>query len=147
MLGDVQWNWLSERLSTSTADLVLLVSSIQFLSAEHGFEKWQNLPHERERLISLLKQVDQPVMVLSGDRHISEWSVLKTAEKEIVDFTSSGLTHSYEDFSGEPNALRKGEVVSVPSYGLLDIDWENKVVTGRMIGNGNAVLQEHSFKF
>ena len=147
MLGDVQWNWLSERLSTSTADLVLLVSSIQFLSAEHGFEKWQNLPHERERLISLLKQVDQPVMVLSGDRHISEWSVLKTSDKEIVDFTSSGLTHSYEDFSGEPNALRKGEVVSVPSYGLLDIDWENKVVTGRMIGNGNAVLQEHSFKF
>lgn len=147
MLGDVQWNWLSERLSTSTADLVLLVSSIQFLSAEHGFEKWQNLPHERERLISLLKQVDQPVMVLSGDRHISEWSVLKTSDKEIVDFTSSGLTHSYEDFSGEPNALRKGEVVSVPSYGLLDIDWKNKVVIGRMIGNGNAVLQEHSFKF
>jgi len=38
-------------------------------------------------------------------------------------------------------------VVSVPSYGLLDIDWKKGVVTGRMIGNGNAVLQEHSFKF
>ena len=147
MLGDAQWNWLSHRLTTSTADLILLVSSIQFLSAEHGYEKWQNLPHERERLISLLNQVDQPVMVLSGDRHISEWSVLKTEDKEIIDFTSSGLTHSYENFSGEPNALRKGEVISVPSYGLLDIDWKKGVVTGRMIGNGNAVLQEHSFKF
>ncbi|MEL0241396.1 MAG: alkaline phosphatase D family protein, partial [Flavobacteriaceae bacterium] len=147
MLGDAQWNWLSERLSTSTADLIFLVSSIQFLSSEHGYEKWQNLPHERERLILLLNQVDQPVMVLSGDRHISEWSVLKTENKEIIDFTSSGLTHSYENFSGEPNALRKGEVVSVPSYGLLDIDWKKGVVTGRMIGNGNAVLQEHSFKF
>ncbi len=147
MLGDVQWDWLSQRLSTSAADLIFLVSSIQFLSSEHGYEKWQNFPHERERLIALLKQVDRPVMVLSGDRHISEWSVLKTEDKEIIDFTSSGLTHSYEDFGGEPNALRKGEVVSVPSYGLLDIDWENKVITGRMIGNGNAVLQEHSFKF
>jgi len=98
-------------------------------------------------LISLLKQIDRPLMVLSGDRHISEWSVLKTEDKEIIDFTSSGLTHSYENFSGEPNELRKGGVVSVPSYGLLDIDWKNKVVTGRMIGNGNAVLQEHSFKF
>ena len=147
MLGDTQWVWLSHRLTTSTADLILLVSSIQFLSSEHGYEKWQNLPHERERLISLLNQVDQPVMVLSGDRHISEWSVLKTEDKEIIDFTSSGLTHSYENFSGEPNALRKGEVVSVPSYGLLDIDWKKGVVTGRMIGNGNAVLQEHSFKF
>ena len=147
MLGDTQWDWLSDRLTTSTADLILLVSSIQFLSSEHGYEKWQNLPHERERLISLLNQVDQPVMVLSGDRHISEWSVLKTEDKEIIDFTSSGLTHSYENFSGEPNALRKGEVVSVPSYGLLDIDWKKGVVTGRMIGNGNAVLQEHSFKF
>jgi len=147
MLGDTQWDWLSHRLTTSTADLILLVSSIQFLSSEHGYEKWQNLPHERERLISLLNQVDQPIMVLSGDRHISEWSVLKTEDKEIIDFTSSGLTHSYENFSGEPNALRKGEVVSVPSYGLLDIDWKKGVVTGRMIGNGNAVLQEHSFKF
>jgi alkaline phosphatase D len=147
MLGDAQWNWLSHQLSTSEADLILLVSSIQFLSSEHGYEKWQNLPHERERLILLLNQVDQPVMVLSGDRHISEWSVLKTDDKEIIDFTSSGLTHSYENFSGEPNALRKGNVVSVPSYGLLDIDWKKGVVTGRMIGNGNAVLQEHSFKF
>ena len=147
MLGDTQWDWLSHRLTTSTADLILLVSSIQFLSSEHGYEKWQNLPHERERLISLLNQVDQPIMVLSGDRHISEWSVLKTEDKEIIDFTSSGLTHSYENFSGEPNALRRGEVVSVPSYGLLDIDWKKGVVTGRMIGNGNAVLQEHSFKF
>ncbi len=147
MLGDAQWNWLSHQLSTSEADLILLVSSIQFLSSEHGYEKWQNLPHERERLILLLNQVDQPVMVLSGDRHISEWSVLKTDDKEIIDFTSSGLTHSYENFSGEPNAFRKGNVVSVPSYGLLDIDWKKGVVTGRMIGNGNAVLQEHSFKF
>ena len=147
MLGDTQWVWLSHRLTTSTADLILLVSSIQFLSSEHGYEKWQNLPHERERLISLLSPVDQPVMVLSGDRHISEWSVLKTEDKEIIDFTSSGLTHSYENFSGEPNAFRKGNVVSVPSYGLLDIDWKKGVVTGRMIGNGNAVLQEHSFKF
>ena len=147
MLGDAQWNWLSHQLSTSEADLILLVSSIQFLSSEHGYEKWQNFPHERERLILLLNQVDQPVMVLSGDRHISEWSVLKTDDKEIIDFTSSGLTHSYENFSGEPNAFRKGNVVSVPSYGLLDIDWKKGVVTGRMIGNGNAVLQEHSFKF
>jgi len=147
MLGDTQWGWLSHRLTTSTADLILLVSSIQFLSSEHGYEKWQNFPHERERLISLLKQIDRPLMVLSGDRHISEWSVLKTEDKEIIDFTSSGLTHSYENFSGEPNELRKGGVVSVPSYGLLDIDWKNKVVNGRMIGNGNAVLQEHSFKF
>ena len=147
MLGDAQWNWLSHQLSTSEADLILLVSSIQFLSAEHGYEKWQNIPHERERLISLLNQVDQPVMILSGDRHISEWSVLKTEDKEIIDFTSSGLTHSYKDFGGEPNALREGNVVSVPSYGLLDIDWENRVVIGRMVGNDNAVLQEHSFKF
>ena len=147
MLGDAQWNWLSHQLTTSTADLIFLVSSIQVLSAEHGYEKWQNLPHERERLISLLNQVDQPVMVLSGDRHISEWSVLKTEDKEIIDFTSSGLTHSYENFSGESNALREGKVISVPSYGLLDIDWKNRVVSGRMIGNGNAILQEHSFKF
>ena len=147
MLGDAQWSWLSQQLSSNEADLILLVSSIQFLSAEHGYEKWQNLPHERERLISLLNQVDQPVMVLSGDRHISEWSVLQSEDIEIIDFTSSGLTHSYDNFSGEPNALREGKVVSVPSYGLLDIDWEKRVVTGRMVGNGNAVLQEHSFKF
>ena len=147
ILGSAQWDWLSERLNSSKADLILVVSSIQFLSAEHGYEKWQNLPHERDRLIALLDDTEKPVMVLSGDRHISEWSVLKTTKKEIVDFTSSGLTHSFEDFDGEPNAFRLGKVISVPSYGLLDIDWKNRVVLGKMLGDGNTVLQEHSFKF
>ncbi|GIT33654.1 MAG: hypothetical protein Ct9H300mP3_11850 [Gammaproteobacteria bacterium] len=36
---------------------------------KHGFEKWSNFPHEKERLLSLIKQFKKPVGLVSGDRH------------------------------------------------------------------------------
>ena len=38
VLGAAQWNWLENELKTSTADFNIIVSSIQILSSEHGFE-------------------------------------------------------------------------------------------------------------
>lgn len=40
MLGDAQWKWLELELKKSKADFNLIVSSVQILSAEHGFETW-----------------------------------------------------------------------------------------------------------
>ncbi|GIT60903.1 MAG: hypothetical protein Ct9H300mP20_07300 [Gammaproteobacteria bacterium] len=31
--------------------LIILASSIQILATNHGFEKWSNFPHEKERLL------------------------------------------------------------------------------------------------
>src|SRR5262249_22644216 len=53
MLGEAQWRWLEEQLRVP-AKVRLLGSSIQVVAEDHGWEKWQNLPHERERLFRLI---------------------------------------------------------------------------------------------
>ena len=61
----------------------------------------------------------------------------------LVDFTSSGLTHAYDKFSGEENPYRIGEVVFAKSFGLLQFDFENHQVNMSIRGDGNKVLQSY----
>ena len=49
VLGEAQWQWLDKELANSKADFNIIVSSIQLLSNEHGFECWGNFPHEVDR--------------------------------------------------------------------------------------------------
>lgn len=132
MLGDAQWNWLEQELLEPSIDYNVIISSIQFLSSEHGFESWGNMPLEVQKLIKLLKATKASnVMIVSGDRHISEFSKLNEEDLAypLVDFTSSGLTHSYTSFESETNPYRVGEVVSDRSFGLLGFDLKAKTVS------------------
>ncbi|MGB3152750.1 MAG: alkaline phosphatase D family protein [Maribacter sp.] len=143
VLGEAQWNWLESELKNSNADFNVIVSSIQVLSNEHGFECWGNFPHEVDKLQALIAESRaKGVLILSGDRHISEFS--RTAVEEmnypLIDFTSSGLTHAYRDFKGEENPFRVGEVVNTESFGLVEFNLKNKSVFMRMIGNNGKLL-------
>lgn len=132
MLGDAQWNWLEQELLEPSIDYNVIISSIQFLSSKHGFESWGNMPLEVQKLINLLKATKASnVMIVSGDRHISEFSKLNEEDLAypLVDFTSSGLTHSYTSFESETNPYRVGEVVSDRSFGLLGFDLKAKTVS------------------
>jgi alkaline phosphatase D len=150
MLGESQWQWLKEELSDPEVDFNLIVSSIQFLSGEHGFESWSNMPHEVDRMIDLI-QTAQPrgVLFLSGDRHIAEFSSLKVDELSypLIDFTASGMTHSYSSFSGEPNKYRISEVISDKNFGLLKFDLDNNEVTMEIRSENNEILGSHSQKY
>ena len=144
MLGERQWSWLQNELKTSEADFTILVSSIQFLSSEHGFERWYTFPNEVEKLKNLIKESSSNVFILSGDRHFSEFSEEKIEglKYPLIDFTSSGLTHSYSNFTGEPNRYRKGNVISDLSFGILQFDFANKTVIMQMRGKNNILQQE-----
>lgn len=145
ILGEVQWAWLENELNTSQASFNIIVSSIQFLSNKHGFETWGNFPSEVEKLVDLIKSSKaERVIILSGDRHISEFSQINISDLDypLIDFTSSGLTHTYEAFSGEQNPYRVGEVVKEKSFGLLRLNLKNYRATLQMIGDGNKVLNE-----
>lgn len=124
ILGEDQWVWLEKELTSSDADLHILAGGIQFIATEHRFEKWDNFPKERQRLLDLLVNT-QPknAFILSGDRHISEIaSMYVPGYGMLYDFTSSGMTHSYEA-STEYNSYRMGELVTEKSFGLIKIDW------------------------
>jgi len=144
LLGDAQREWLAATLRESTADLHLLVSGTQILSEAHEYEKWADYPEDREWLLDLIREEGMPMTVLlSGDRHIHEISVLDdpALDYPLVDVTSSGLTHSWEDFPGEANSLRRGEVFTGLGFGLLTIDWSGKTpeVTIEIRDDENAV--------
>ncbi len=145
MLGNTQWNWLTNQLRNSKASFNIIVSSIQFLSSEHGYESWGNMIHESDKLINLIKSTKvKNAIILSGDRHLSEFS--KKEEDglayPLIDFTSSGMTHSYSNFQGELNQFRVGKVVSEKSFGLLKFDFKNNTVTMQMRGENNVLQQE-----
>lgn len=145
LLGEKQWKWLENELNISKADFNLIVSSIQFLSDLHGWEKWANHPHEVDRLKKVIVASGaKGVIILSGDRHISEFSraTVPGLPYPLIDFTASGLTHAYTGFSGEENPYRIGEVVAQNNYGHITLDTDTKTVRFRIMGDGGKVLQE-----
>ncbi len=147
MLGETQWEWLKNELQNSEAAYNIIVSSIQFLSGEHGFETWANMPHEVDKLANLIKSSGaKNAIILSGDRHISEISKkeIDGLNYPIIDFTSSGLTHSYSDFKGEPNKYRLGNVVSKKSFGVLNFDFKTNAVTMEIRGENNVVFETYT---
>jgi alkaline phosphatase D len=147
MLGKTQWNWLKNQLQNSKASYTIIVSSIQFLSSEHGFESWGNMPNEVKKLEDLISSTKaKNVLILSGDRHISEISKkeITNLNYPLIDFTSSGLTHSYTNYSGEPNKFRVGNVVSKKSFGLLKFNFKTNTVVMEIRGENNTILESYS---
>lgn len=134
LLGEAQWAWLEAKLR-EPAELRLLVSSIQVVAEEQGFEKWANLPHERRRLFRLIRDTGaEGVVILSGDRHFSEISRLPADDPEgvgypLYDITASALNRPAGRDYGEPNRYRLGDDLREFNYGRLRIDWENPTPT------------------
>ena len=128
VLGAAQWKWLEQALHDDDAQLTVIVSSIQVIPTEQRFEKWANFPKSRQRLIRLIEQSGRRCVLLSGDRHIAEtsssakMSALPTSHP-LSEITSSGLTHSWKDFPGEPNQFRVGTVYTDLNFGLITINW------------------------
>ncbi len=149
ILGEAQWKWLENEMRNSLADLHIIGSSIQVIPEDHRFEKWANFPRSRERLFDLLeKYPDKKVMIISGDRHIAEISRLdlQGLNYPLYDFTSSGLTHSYEHAS-EANRHRVSDLITLLNFGLIEIDWqegEALKVDFRIMGEGDKLLYEYS---
>ena len=123
ILGNEQWAWLEKELTDSPAAAHLIASSIQVLPQEHGFEKWENFPAARRRLLALLAATRPKMpLLLSGDRHLAEISEVKMGDYPIYEITSSGLTHSYEA-ADEPNSYRVSSLIGAKNYGLLHYVW------------------------
>ncbi|HYT92665.1 MAG TPA: alkaline phosphatase D family protein [Gemmataceae bacterium] len=126
MLGDAQWRWLEAQFRVP-AKVRLLVSSIEVVAEDHGWEKWMNLPHERERLYQLIRDTKAGgVVVLSGDRHLGELSVMDAGiGYPLFDLTSSGLNWGEKKWRPlEVNRHRLATMNDGDNFGLVTIDWD-----------------------
>lgn len=125
MLGAAQWKWLEAELR-KPAEVRLLCSSIQVIADEHPFEKWANLPLERNRLYKLLRDTKaNGAVILSGDRHLAEVSLdTKTLGYPLYDVTSSGLNQGSKTWRAPEKSSHR--VASMPygdNFGMVLIDW------------------------
>ena len=142
ILGEDQWNWLEETLKKES-DLIVIISSIQILPTNHGFEKWHNFPHERLKLLNLLKSQHKPVVLLSGDRHKA--GLYK--DGEIIEMTSSSMNKPiskpiawlWDFLYKETDELLQGEMYSQENYGILKFEKDKISVSLKDI-QGREVL-------
>jgi alkaline phosphatase D len=128
VLGEAQWKWLEEQLKVP-AEVRLIGSSIQFVANEHHFEKWGNFPRERERFLELVRKTKaNGVVILSGDRHLAELSVLETGVGyPLYDITSSGLNQANKRYRKlEPNRNRVAIQDIGNNFGMVRIDWSKE---------------------
>ncbi len=131
ILGEAQWQWLEKELTNSTADIHVIGSSIQLISEEHGYEKWANFPNERKRFFDLIvKTKPKRLIILSGDRHIAEFSKIEPAGLgyPVYEFTSSGLTHTWSGERPEANKFRIGKLMVSKNFGIITINHNNNSI-------------------
>ena len=141
MLGDVQWNWLEQKMATEV-DHRIIVSSIQFLAMGHGWEAWKTMPHERQRLIDLIDQSSSDsVLFISGDRHRGGLYQLTSASgKNIVEMTSSSLNLSFTN-DEEAGPLRVGPTFVQENYGEMLLNKMTSKLTVNLKDNQGNIIQ------
>ena len=150
ILGEDQWLWLAAQLEQPAA-LRLIVSSIQVIPDGHCYEKWGNFPHERERLIRLIREADaRQTIIISGDRHLGEISTLPGTEdaSPLYEITASGL-NSAGAGEGEINPYRLGDDnVRVDHFGTVRlVQRASPYVELSLYGNDGAAIQQYEIDY
>ena len=139
LLGKKQWQWLKDKLNEDS-DIKIILSSLQILSLGHGWESWDKLPLERERLFNLIDESDvSNLFILSGDRHRGGFYRFKTNDNnDIYEFTSSSLNLPIPFNTEEKGPLRIGSTYRKANFGVVRI-FEDKVVMELTSNKGKVV--------
>lgn len=127
MLGDKQWNWLSEELR-KPAEVRVIATSIQCVASASGQETWSNLPLERQRLFNLIADAKaNGVVLISGDRHWAELSLIQDdVPYPIHDMTSSSFNQIHSRGTPTENVFRADETTyHRENYGVISLDWDS----------------------
>ncbi|MCC7420288.1 MAG: alkaline phosphatase family protein [Planctomycetaceae bacterium] len=159
VLGETQWRWLEEQLK-APAELRIIGTGVQVIADEHGSEMWGNFPRERERLLKLIRSTKaEGVVILSGDRHLSEMARLSADHPlgvgyPLLEATSSSLntpsgnfTKAGTRFASEINNYRVGLTYFETNFGTVQIDWDQPDPIVRLQvrdEKGSVVLQQRT---
>ncbi len=110
-LGEKQWEWFEQSIQRSDASINIIVNGLQVHSyrfmSSNSAELWSNFPTSRQRLYDTIlhKNVLSPI-IISGDVHMAQFlrkdcrkthqiSENDAQSRPIVEFTTSGMTHSW----------------------------------------------------
>jgi alkaline phosphatase D len=145
ILGEDQWEWLSKVLKLDS-DLIIVVSSIQVLPTNHVFEKWHNFPHERDRLLKLLKITNKPVVILSGDRHkaglYEQGNIVEMTSSSLNKPISRPLAAVWDIFFKETDELLIDEMYYQENYGILNFTSKGVSVSLKNLEGETVIYKE-----
>jgi len=126
LLGKAQWQWLEQQL-LQQAEVRFIASSTQVINDAKHMDEWGNYPLERQRLFDLIKKTKaNGVIILSGNVHYTEISQLKDNGYPLIDFTSSGMTHTNQYYAKGYNPYRLADPFAAKNFGLISINWAAK---------------------
>lgn len=128
VLGEQQKYWLLESLRSSLATYKFVSIGGQFLSDAKVFENYANFEAERQEIINYIDENNiKGVIFLTGDRHHSELTRMKTAKGNVIyDITSSALT-SGTGMHNEPNSFRVADsMIGVRNYAVIRVSGKRK---------------------
>jgi len=115
MLGQKQEEWLFENVKKSKADIIFLVSSVNFAvphdngawygkgaAADGKDDGWTAQLSERERIIKLTETLGKPVFILTGDLHKSFVARITPGFYDIASGPHTSSNHRLGDAGGSP---------------------------------------------
>lgn len=151
ILGETQWSWLEKQLSDPEIDFFILASGIQVIPEEHRWEKWSNFPKAKARLLKLISSnTKAPLIILSGDRHLSEVSKLELEgySYPLYEFTSSSLNVPTNP-SPESNEYRIKEKIHQQNFAAMTIIWiaNTPRIQLKYFGKSSKELADYSIQF
>ena len=118
IMGEDQLQWLFDNISSSYAKFKFIVVGGQILSTSKEYESYSNygFEKERQRIIDFIyKEEIKNVVILSGDVHFSEVSVLRKKNKPTIwDLTSSPLNSGFNN-----NAINQNNDLRIPESVIM----------------------------
>lgn len=128
-LGEEQLQWLFDNLSSTYAKFKFVVMGGQLLSTSGVFEAYTNygFNEERQRIIDFIYEEEiKNVVILSGDVHFSEVSVLRSEGKPTIwDLTSSPLNSGFNT-----NAMNQNNTLRIPESVIMERNYTKISVVG-----------------
>lgn len=147
ILGETQWKWLENELTTSKAQINIVCSSIQFIPNRTLPECWNRFKSAKKRMEKVLVSSNASgVIFLSGDIHHSEFlkDNIEGKEAPVYEFTSSGMTHYNNIYHAFNKSKTIGKIYFGKAYGMIDFDWgPQPAVSFYVMDENNKRVREH----
>ena len=169
ILGEEQWAWLRQQLgvvtnqrydnnhgnATAPAPVMnILVTSTQLVVHDpvRIGDRWGHWSHAKKRLYAMIEASPVPTVAISGDMHVAEISRDCNVIKRwggLLDITSSGLTHTRWQWSGQ--AVCNPQRISDQSFELnwadATFDWLARTATFAIRDKGGDVIYSETVNF
>lgn len=149
ILGETQKWWLLESLKASKAAFKFVCIGGQFISDAKVFENYANYEEERNEIIQYLDENDiKGVVFLTGDRHHSEISKMKTEKGNIFyDITSSPVLSGAGNHEDEANQFRLPKtMIGERNYALIEVTGPRKERAVTVIFKNTAGQEINRYK-